>query len=76
MANYCPNNLSELHTTARNQLKSAQKRPSIIAACWMQAKCGDVMNFGKINSSSARGIFQSIRGAFFMGEVYASHHFL
>ena len=37
MANYCPNNLSELHTTARNQLKSAQKRPSIIAACWMQA---------------------------------------
>lgn len=37
LANYCPNNLSELHTTARNKLKSAQKRPSIIAACWMQA---------------------------------------
>ena len=37
MANYCPNNLSELHTSARNLLKSAQKRPSIIAACWMQA---------------------------------------
>jgi transposase len=37
MANYCPDNLSELHTTARNKLKSAQKRPSIIAACWMQA---------------------------------------
>ena len=37
MANYCPNNLSELHTSARNRLKSAQKRPSIIAACWMQA---------------------------------------
>ena len=37
MANYCPNNLSELHTTARNRLKSAQKLPSIIAACWMQA---------------------------------------
>ena len=37
MANYCPNNLSELHATARNRLKSAQKRPSIIAACWMQA---------------------------------------
>jgi hypothetical protein len=32
-----PNNLSELHATARNKLKSAQKRPSIIAACWMQA---------------------------------------
>ena len=40
MANYCPNNLSELHTTARNRLKSAQKRPSIIAACWMQATLG------------------------------------
>ena len=37
LANYCPNNLSELHTTARNKLKRAQKRPSIIAACWMQA---------------------------------------
>jgi transposase len=37
MANDCPDNLSELHTTARNKLKSAQKRPSIIAACWMQA---------------------------------------
>ena len=37
MANYCPADLTELHTTARNKLKSAQKRPSIIAACWMQA---------------------------------------
>ncbi len=37
MVNGCPNNLSELHTTARKRLKSAQKRPSIIAACWMQA---------------------------------------
>jgi transposase len=37
LANYCPDNLSELHTTARNKLKSAQKRPSIIAACWQQA---------------------------------------
>ncbi len=37
LANYCPNDLGELHTTARNKLKSAQKRPSIIAACWMQA---------------------------------------
>jgi len=35
-ANYCPNNLSELHTTPRSKLKNAQKRPSIIAACWMQ----------------------------------------
>ena len=37
LANYCPDDLSELHATARNKLKSAQKRPSIIAACWMQA---------------------------------------
>ncbi len=37
LANYCPNNLRELQTMARNKLKSAQKRPSIIAACWKQA---------------------------------------
>ena len=37
LANYCPNDLDELHLSARNKLKSAQKRPSIIAACWMQA---------------------------------------
>lgn len=37
LANYCPGNLTELHTTARNKLKSAQRRPSIIAACWTQA---------------------------------------
>ena len=37
LANYCPNDLAELHTTARHKLKSAHKRPTIIAACWMQA---------------------------------------
>ena len=37
MANFCPANLDVLHAAARNNLKSAQKRPSIIAACWMQA---------------------------------------
>ena len=37
LANYCPDDLAELHVTARNKLKSAQKRPSIIAACWKQA---------------------------------------
>jgi transposase len=37
LANYCPSNLTELHTAARNKLKSAQKRPSIISACSMQA---------------------------------------
>lgn len=37
LANYCPADLSELHITARNKLRSAQKRTSIIAACWKQA---------------------------------------
>lgn len=37
IANFCPNNLDELRTTARNKLKSAQRRPSIITACWIQA---------------------------------------
>lgn len=37
LANYCPADLAQLHVTARNKLKSAQKRPSIIAACWQQA---------------------------------------
>lgn len=37
MASFCPANLDVLHAAARNNLKSAQKRPSIIAACWMQA---------------------------------------
>jgi transposase len=36
LANYCANNLSELHSAVRNKLRSAQKRPSIINACWMQ----------------------------------------
>ena len=37
LANYCPNNLNELKKMARNKLWSAQKRPSVIAACWKQA---------------------------------------
>ena len=37
LANFCPDNLDELHTAARAKLKSAQHRPSIIAACWVQA---------------------------------------
>jgi transposase len=36
IANSCPDNFDELHTVARNKLKSAQHRPSIIAACWIQ----------------------------------------
>jgi len=36
-ANFCPDSLSELHTTPRSKLKSAPRRPSIIAACWAQA---------------------------------------
>jgi transposase len=37
LANFCPANLNELNATARTKLKSAQRRPSIIAACWVQA---------------------------------------
>lgn len=37
LANFCPANLHALNATARNKLKSAQHRPSIIAACWTQA---------------------------------------
>lgn len=37
IANFCPKNLDELRTTARNKLKGAQHRPSIITACWIQA---------------------------------------
>ena len=38
LANFCPDNLSELQVTARNRLKSAQRRPNIITACWQQAE--------------------------------------
>lgn len=38
LANFCPANLDELQVTARNKLKSAQKRPSLIMACWKQAE--------------------------------------
>lgn len=38
LANFCPANLSELQLTARNKLKSAQRRTSIIVACWKQAE--------------------------------------
>lgn len=38
LANFCPDTLSELKTTARNKLRSAQHRDSIIAARWKQAE--------------------------------------
>ena len=38
LANYCPETLTELHQGARSKLKSAQRRSSIIAACWSQAE--------------------------------------
>jgi len=37
LANYCANDLGELHATAGHKPKRARKRPSDIAACWMQA---------------------------------------
>lgn len=38
LANFCPASLDELQVTARNRLKSAQHRPSLIMACWKQAQ--------------------------------------
>ena len=38
LANFCPNGLPELATTARGKLRSAQRRRTIITACWQQAE--------------------------------------
>ena len=38
LANFCPSDLTELNTAARSKLRSAQRRPSIIAACRVQAE--------------------------------------
>jgi transposase len=38
LANFCPNSLAELKTTARNKLRSGQRRQSIITARWKQAE--------------------------------------
>lgn len=37
LANYCPDSIAELSITARNKLKSAQRRTTLIAAFWKQA---------------------------------------
>ena len=37
LANFCPDNLLVLQKTARGELRSAQRRTAIIAACWKQA---------------------------------------
>ena len=37
LANFCPANMNVLHRTARNKLRSAQRRTTIIVACWKQA---------------------------------------
>ena len=37
LANFCPPNMNVLRTTARNKLRSAQRRTTIIVACWKQA---------------------------------------
>lgn len=38
LANFCPTDLNELKRTARDKLRSAQRRQSIIVACWKQAE--------------------------------------
>ena len=37
MANFCPDTLEELTDMASRKLRSARRRPSIIAACWKQS---------------------------------------
>jgi transposase len=37
LANFCPATLDELNSAARAKLKSAERRPSNITACWVQA---------------------------------------
>lgn len=37
LTNSWPADVAELHASVRNKLKSVQKRPSIITACWQQA---------------------------------------
>ena len=44
LANYCPNNLKEWRTTARNKLKSAQKRANVM-------KKGDALVTSSITES-------------------------
>lgn len=38
LANFCPDGLTALASTTRSKLKSAQRRSTIIAACWQQAE--------------------------------------
>jgi transposase len=38
LANFCPNSLDQLKTTARTKLRGGQRRPSLITACWKQAE--------------------------------------
>ncbi|MDB5870040.1 MAG: superendonuclease family protein, partial [Polaromonas sp.] len=45
LANYCPNNLRQLQATARNKLKSVQKRPSIIALAGNKRRFGNVIRY-------------------------------
>jgi DDE superfamily endonuclease len=52
MANYCPNDLAELHATSRNKLKSAQKRPSISPRAGNRPHFGSVVRYGTLNSQS------------------------
>ena len=46
LANYCPDNLSELHTTAPNKLKSVP-RSLLLAGC--KPRSGDVMIYETLN---------------------------
>ena len=38
LANFCPDSLAELKTTACSKLRNGQRRQSIITACWKPAE--------------------------------------
>jgi hypothetical protein len=50
MANYCPDNLNELQTTARNKLKSAKNAPQSLSLVGRRPICDDVMIYENVNS--------------------------
>ena len=50
LANFCPANLDELNVTARNKLKARSIARRSSPRAGSKPACGDVMNYGKLNS--------------------------
>jgi transposase len=49
LANFCPNSLAELKTTARNKLRSGQRRHRSSPHAGSRLSCGDVMGYVILN---------------------------